>query len=467
MNRKLSAALSASVAVTLLAGGAQALRLDTRNIGRSVGAYNITACSDGRVYTLGADGTIRVNATPASSAVFANVGRVVNPGDLFCHGNVLHHLDSRGNVLKAANTAALTLPSVASGVIADAREVESSNILALVIPVPIAYKLQRGTNQLSSSGNLAAWTVKDTPGGANHIAVGGGFVDSRVYALNNDDSLWINEGTGCGGYWKRIGVLANADTFTSSVQNRLFVLNDDDSVRQVDIVTERRTFTANSAQVGAALGAVLAGSTVRIDSPTGNFSPGANLRAAGVPASNFAVPTIGVEVFPFGRIDVDIDELNLNSWTARASGSNLVLRMGFETAGTEIQTRGAVHPWYDLVGPAGELHFGVINGACSMPELSIVDAVFEGSLQATDAGGAILQPFLPGIQADGENALLTAGEIIFGSNQTQRGLQNALVQAANQLDLLEDGRPAAPAWLNIVPGTVRVRGGNLELTVER
>jgi hypothetical protein len=462
-------ALASLSTVATLAGGAlcpgsaEAAALAFRNVGRVVGATTITACSDGRLYVLSGDGSLRVNRTPTAGGAFERLGAVVNPGDLFCHDNTLHHLDSLGTVRKAVDRAALSMPNtvVVLPGLADAREVESGSVVALIVPVPVSYKVQRGTNVLSSSGNLNGWTQRGQPGGAAHIAVGGGFLESRIYALNGDGSFWANAGTGCNEYWWTLGSLPNADTITASQQNRVFALNRDDTIQQIDITPERRALSVNSAQFGLGVAAALGGSGIRVDSPLGRFTPSARLAANGVPAQNFAVPRQHRDIAGIG-VDIDLEDLNLNRFTGRLSAATAILRLEFETTGIEVVTFGLIHPWYDIRTPNGELHFQTITGQCAMPEFDLTNATFEGTLAATDVGGSLLDPFLPDIRTIGENSLIGAGDAIFGQRTTQVGLQRALLQTADTLT----GLPLN-TWRTLVPGTVSLRGGVLNMTVER
>ena len=471
MSSRLSAGRARSLtALTALAGAAalapctaDAAALAFRNVGRVVGATNITACTDGRLYVLSGDGTLRVNRTPTAGGAFERVGALANPGDLFCHDNTLHHLDSLGTIRKAVDRAALSMPNtvVALPGLADAREVESGSIVALIVPAPVSYKLQRGTNVLSSTGNLNAFTQRGIPGAAVHIAVGGGFLESRIYALNGDGTFWANAGTGCDEYWWNLGSLPNADMITASVQNRVFALNRDDSIQQIDITPERRALAVTSAQFGLGVSAALSGSTIRVDTPTGRFTPSERLTANGVVAQYFAVPRQHRDIAGIG-VDIDLDELNLSRFSGRLSGSEAILRLMFETTGIEVVTFGLIHPWYDINTPNGELHFQSITGQCAMPEFDLVNATFEGTLAATDLGGSLLDPFLPDIRAIGENSLVTAGDTIFGQRRTQVGLQRALLQTADTLTALP-----LNSWRTLVPGTVSLRGGVLNMTVER
>lgn len=143
-----------------------------------------------------------------------------------------------------------------------------------------------GPVQLSFQGATATWTYLGTPSSASKIAVCSGYYSPfTVYALNNDYSLYSGDGTDS--KWIKLGNPSAARDIAcvyGGSKTKLFALNQDKTLYTNETGKDadwRYEGTKGDAlQIGSGLSAVSAGGTVSLYGGNGSWAQAATLRGA-------------------------------------------------------------------------------------------------------------------------------------------------------------------------------------------
>ncbi|HEX4955305.1 MAG TPA: hypothetical protein VF017_18095 [Thermoanaerobaculia bacterium] len=458
MNRPLALAaclLSLSVGTTL----ADAATITWTRIGALAGAADIAGCTDGRIYVRTDDGNLHLNRNPAGGAAWERFTWVANYGSLTCANNVLYYFTPEGALFRTDGSP-LGLPNVFVDWFRSTREIAGGTALAFIFPVARFLRLDHGGAVLTASDPTGVWAQVGTAGGAQHLAVGGGFMDWRAYAKNTDNSVWENAGQGCDPYWRNLGTRASLDDLSAYHLDRLIALDHDDSIHLGTITHERREIQVTHTELAAFANPLLAGTRLRAHGSSATFTPSGAMAAFGLAGVTFPLPEASFRWWEFGTT-YSTNNINLSRFTIGLDGSHVTLDAVFEEAGLELLTSNGVFPNIDISDFRGRLSLSGQVGRCGQPDFSATGAVFNGAFHGVDnVFSFVVAEMNGGIRTRVQDELRNGGNSLLANSASQLALQQAMLGFAQF-------RTGGGPWSHIVGPTFRVDGGRMRFSVER
>jgi hypothetical protein len=200
--------------------------IDWQRVGKLPTAISIGACSegDGRLYALNSDRTIWVNRSGGRDNGWSLVTKVSNAREVFCADNALYVFTDDRTIDRNVGTDQ-DPRFVHVGRPAKAKHVTGTTAIALFVPYTVLYALHDdNTLWKSPSGADGTWSYVGRPDHAARIAAGGSELEARPFALNDDNSFWLNAGDGCDAYWHLIAPKISAQEITAASAFMLYGL---------------------------------------------------------------------------------------------------------------------------------------------------------------------------------------------------------------------------------------------------
>ncbi len=464
--------LSLAVAVTALLSQATTITW-TRELSAPLtpSARQVAACADGRIYVIetASTGLARIRLLNGASPGLLTGSAGLNDS-IFCAGNKLFHFNDASGLLRVNDGSERGALGNAKFIPGNPERMSGGMVLALFIPVTTFVRKDADGNVFTATNyetidQPSSWKHVGDAGGAEQLALGGGFLEYRVYAQNFDDSLWENAGQGCSAYWRKIregGASTNPTTIRASTSdgiNKLVVLDNSGAVYRGTINHEERDIVIDAADF-ARINTVVAGSRLRAHGAAATFTPSPALAFLGVSSEVIPLTPASISTF-LGNTTYTPNEINLSSFTLVPSARTVLINASFEEAGIELLTSNGLFPNLNISSLNGQVTLTGRVGRCGQPEINATAATFNGNFHGVDNLFSFVVDLMNGdIKARVQAEMLAGAQSALADPATQLALQGMLIDAAT----FETG---GPRWSHIVGNSFSISGSTVRFTVER
>ncbi len=453
-------------------------------------AQKIAACPNGAMYVLHRDSSISVNRTSGRGSDWRRMN-VTIPSDastitnILCAGNKLHLLKT-SRVFRNDGTddsprwfdaggfrdrGTSVTPLAIAGASLDVGRVSLPDYFALIAS-PDGPVLVRSALTLQSPRRIGLPRSAVSIAGAGDTLVASDRLAkiSRVFALNSDQTLWLNAGTGCDSAWRQIDRLSATEAIAAKIVDQLYALNSDKTLWEGQLRRTVGTVSLGEREIGLINLVALRGTRIKLDrKPRTNemqlsITPSKFLKEAGLNDSTKDLGGTKVPGILGASHAVWIGNLNSDSLQLRLTPDALLLEVGFAPGG-KVTVDTAIQGNWDIRNAKLTLTLGVSNDLCGLPRLTLKSTRFDAELSG-DVVGSFIGNF-ENVRARIEEAVNTKVPEFLGQPEVADALRKALVQMVPSLpdSTFLTPRPANPPN-TLIGSTASIRGGRFNYTVE-
>lgn len=229
-------------------------------VGLPWAAAKIAACGENgnRVYALNTDRTLYVSHASGRDGTWQYMATIGGTQQILCAGNALYGFNDDRSLWKNVGTdSAVSWAYVGNP--AGAKQLTGATLTSTVTVVdppdvpepgsgpiqhpsppkrhtvevysPVLYALNDdGSFYKSVTGADSSWGYLGKIAYTTRIAAGAGPYPVRPFALNSDQSLWLNSGDGCDSYWTNFASIPYTIEIAASTAVDLYALNSDKSL---------------------------------------------------------------------------------------------------------------------------------------------------------------------------------------------------------------------------------------------